>query len=120
MTYGQALCEGKILSPDGYKTLWYDRPALKTDAPCPWAFGWAAKAHAPAYGNQYQVGMNGGVPGIASTIIIFPKSKIVVVSLSNLRKKTVPEIAKSAAKIYFGSSDSAPDEMNAGTNSGAE
>jgi hypothetical protein len=45
--------------------------------------------------------MNGGVPGVASSILIFPDEKVAVVALSNLRKKPVHKIARDAAQIYF-------------------
>ncbi len=120
LKYGQSLLDGKLLTPSSYKILWYERPALKTGAPCPWAFGWGAKEHAPAYGNQYQLGMNGGIPGMASTILIFPQSKTVIVAMSNLREPPVYEIVKQAAKIYFGADVAAQDEMSPGTTNGAE
>ena len=47
--------------------------------------------------------MNGGVPGIASTIIILPESNSAVIALSNLRKPPVYQIAKMAAAMAFGS-----------------
>jgi CubicO group peptidase (beta-lactamase class C family) len=100
LKYAQALIDGKILSPQGYKTLWVDRPPLSSGKPSNWAFGWGATAP-PSFGNRRMLAMNGGVPGVASSILIFPDQKVAVIALSNLRKKPVHKIARDAAQIYF-------------------
>lgn len=103
--YVQALLGGKILSPKGYQTLFYERPPLATGAPCTWAFGWGANARNKNLGGQYSLSMNGGVPGVASLIIMLPQSNSAIIALSNLRKPAVYAIGKSAARIVFGSSE---------------
>jgi CubicO group peptidase (beta-lactamase class C family) len=100
LTYAQALMDKKILSPAGYKTLWVERPPLSTGKPCDWAFGWRVSSP-PAFGQRKMVAMTGGVPGIASSILIFPDEKIAVVSLSNLRKKPVYKIIREVAQVYM-------------------
>ncbi len=100
LTYAQALMDRKILSPAGYKTLWVERPPLSTGKPCNWAFGWLVSSP-PSFGRRRLVSMNGGVPGVASSILIFPDEKIAVVSLSNLRKKPVNKIIREAAQVYL-------------------
>jgi hypothetical protein len=45
--------------------------------------------------------MNGGLPGIASTIMFFPESNSAVIALCNLRKPQVYNIARTAARIAF-------------------
>jgi CubicO group peptidase (beta-lactamase class C family) len=121
LTYAQALMDGKILSPAGYKTLWVDRPPLSTGKPCNWAFGWLVSAPT-SFGQRKLVSMNGGVPGVASTILIFPDEKIAVVSLSNLRKKPVNKIIREAAQVYLnqeGAVDAGEDESGAESVGGA-
>ncbi|MBX9687181.1 MAG: beta-lactamase family protein [Candidatus Obscuribacterales bacterium] len=101
VNYVFGLMNRRVLSEKGFKTLWYERPPLRGGAPSKWAFGWAAMK-SPAYGNQYSVSMNGGTPGVASTIIILPEANSAVIALSNLRKPPVYELAKTAARIAFG------------------
>lgn len=102
--YVQAMMSRKILSEQGYKTLWYERPALSSGKPSKWAFGWSSE-HNPNFGEQFSVAMNGGTPGVASTIIILPDSNSAVIALSSLRKPAVYQIAKDAAKLAFGNAD---------------
>lgn len=98
--YVFGLMSHQILSPKGYQTLWFERPPLTTGAPSPWAFGWSA-GKKEKMGGQYVISMNGGTPGVASSIIIFPESNSAVISLSNLRKPPVYQIAQKAASIMF-------------------
>lgn len=98
--YVFGLMSRQIISPQAYQTLWYTRPPLSTGAPSPWAFGWSA-GKKEKMGGQYVVAMNGGTPGVASSIIIFPESNSAVISLSNLRKPPVYQIAQKAAAIMF-------------------
>ncbi len=100
--YVFGLMSHQIVSEDGYKTLWDLRPPLTTGQPSPWAFGWR-KARSANMGNALTITMNGGVPGIASTIIILPESNSAVMALCNLRKPPVYQIAKTAASMAFGS-----------------
>ena len=99
--YVQALMDRKILSDGGYKTMWQDRPPLSTGIPTKWAFGWALGA-GEAYGNRATISMNGGVPGVASSVLIFPQEKVAFIALSNLRKKPVYQITHQAAQLYWG------------------
>ncbi len=97
--YSQALLSRKLLSPAAYQTYWYQRPALPNGSPSNWAFGWAS-TDGPKYGTC-MVAMNGGTPGVASTIILFPEKNSAVISLCNLRKPAVPAIAKKVASLVF-------------------
>lgn len=99
--YVYGLMSQQRLSPEGYRTLWYQRPPLTTGEPSPWAFGWHSGSNA-TMGGQHVVSMNGGTPGVASTIIILPGSNSAVIALCNLRKPPVYNIAKIAARIAFG------------------
>ncbi len=97
--YSQALLSRQLLSPAAYQTYWYQRPPLPNNSPAPWAFGWASK-DAPKFGTR-MVSMNGGTPGVASTIILFPEKNSAVISLCNLRKPAVPAIAHKVADLVF-------------------
>lgn len=99
LKYSQALLSRQLLSPASYQTLWYQRPPLPGGAPSPWAFGWSSKVD-PKYGTRI-VAMNGGTPGVASTIILLPEKNCAVVSLCNLRKPAVPAIARKVASLVF-------------------
>lgn len=101
INYVFGMLSHRIISEDGYKTLWDNRPPLTTGQPSKWAFGWA-KTHNPNFGGQRTLSMNGGVPGVASTIILLPESNSAVMALSNLRKPPVYQIAKMAAAMAFG------------------
>lgn len=107
--YVFGLMSGKMLSPQGYKTLWYDRPALSNGQPNNWAFGWGSGPN-KNLGGQFTVSMNGGTPGVASTIIILPERKSAVIALCNLRKPPVYAIARMVARMAFSNDDSAPIE----------
>lgn len=104
INYVYGMMSRKMISPQAYKTLWYERPTLSTGAPCPWAFGWHAGPN-KSMGDQYVVAMNGGTPGVASSIIILPEANSAVIALSNLRKPPVYAISKAAAAIAFGSGE---------------
>lgn len=97
--YSQALLSRQLLSPAAYQTYWYQRPPLPSGKPSPWAFGWAS-TDGPKYGTR-MVAMNGGTPGVASTIILFPEKNSAVISLCNLRKPAVPAIARKVASLVF-------------------
>lgn len=103
--YVYGLLNRKILSQKAYKTLWYERPPLTTGQPSPWAFGWHA-GNNQSMNNQYVVNMNGGTPGVASTIIILPEANCAVIALCNLRKPPVYAIARTVAAMAFGNGDS--------------
>lgn len=99
--YVYGLMSRNMLSPRGYQTLWYDRPPLTTGQPSPWAFGWHSGVN-PNMGGQHVVSMNGGTPGVASSIIVLPEANCAVIGLCNLRKPQVYNIAKFAARLAFG------------------
>lgn len=102
--YVFGLMSHKIISEDGYKILWDYRPPLTTGQPSKWAFGWA-KTRNKNMGDALTLSMNGGVPGIASTIIILPESNSAVIALCNLRKPPVYQVARTAAAMAFGDND---------------
>ncbi len=104
INYVFGLLSHKIISENGYKTMWEQRPPLTTGQPSKWAFGWA-KTGNPNLGGQLTISMNGGVPGVASTIILLPEANSAVMALSNLRKPPVYQIAKTAAAMAFGNSN---------------
>lgn len=111
VSYVYGLMSRKMLSSQSYKTLWYDRPALSTGDPCPWAFGWHG-GNNKNMNDQYVVSMNGGTPGVASSIIIIPEANSAVIALCNLRKPPVYAIARAAAAIAFGNGEE-PAEVEA-------
>ncbi|HEY9677271.1 MAG TPA: serine hydrolase domain-containing protein [Drouetiella sp.] len=100
LRYTNAMMSGQILSPTGYQTLWYTRPALPSGKPSNWAFGWASKTE-PKYNGARVISMNGGTPGVASTIIMLPEKNCAVVALCNLRKPPVYTIARKVAALVF-------------------
>jgi CubicO group peptidase (beta-lactamase class C family) len=111
LRYALGLMSRRMLSEQGYRTLWYDRPALTTGQPNPWAFGWKAGPN-PNIGGQHQVFWGGATQGVGSIIIILPESNCAVVALSSLRTPEVHEIGKTAMRMAFGDS-SAPVQQEA-------
>lgn len=101
LSYVRGMWSGKMLSPDGYKTLWSFRPPLSTGEASNWAFGWSSVS-SPNYAGKNLISMNGGTPGVASTIIMIPSENCAVISLANLRKPPVYAIAKIVARMAFG------------------
>jgi CubicO group peptidase (beta-lactamase class C family) len=99
--YALGLMSRRMLSEKGYRTLWYDRPALTTGQPNPWAFGWKAGPN-PSLGGQHQVFWGGATQGVGSIIIILPESNCAVVALSSLRTPEVHQIGKTAMRMAFG------------------
>lgn len=97
--YVEALLQRQMLSPAAFKTLWYERPPLSTGQPDHWAFGWGARDDA-AFGGRV-CAMNGGLPGVASTVILLPDRNCAVIALSNLRKPQVYAIARKVARLVF-------------------
>jgi CubicO group peptidase (beta-lactamase class C family) len=104
--YVQALMDAKLLSPTGYKTMWHQRPPLTAGEPSNWAFGWGLTPGVD-YGNRQTVAMNGSIPGMAASVIIFPRERVAFISLANLRKKPVFQIVKKVAKLYWGAAGAA-------------
>lgn len=100
--YAQALLAGKILSRNGYKTMWLDRPHISGKL-SEWAYGWRSTT----FSGKRLLRMNGAKEGVASTILIFPEEKLIVVSLSNLRCDSAYEIPELVAKrvLSVGKSD---------------
>lgn len=99
--YVFGLISRRLLSEQGYKSLWYDRPALSTGQPNKWAFGWSAGPN-KFLGGQYQVFWDGATQGVGSIVMILPESNCAIVALSNLRKKEVYDIGKTAMRMAFG------------------
>jgi len=104
--YAQALLDKKILSPAAYNKYLVERPPLSGGQPANWAYGWGSNTNKRL--NQRVNSMNGGLPGVASTIILVPDSNMAVVALSNLRKKPVYAIAKRAMMIFLSGEDIEP------------
>ena len=102
--YVFGLLSNRMLSQQGYETMWKYRPPLSTGKPSKWAFGWSAGAN-PKMGGNWVVSMNGGTQGVASTIILLPEANSAVIALCNLRKPPVYAIASTAAKIAFGNGE---------------
>ena len=98
--YAAFLLDGKVVSPQAFQAIWFSRPPLADGRPDYWAFGWGAKAiveKAPIR----KVSMNGGLPGVASTIALYPDQKIGIVSLSNYRAKGGSEIAQQVGRLFI-------------------
>ena len=72
----------QVLTTQGYESLWKEREGAinaKKDKESAWAFGWGG-----ALVNKHlKVGMNGGLPDVASSIFIFPDDELIIVGLSN-------------------------------------
>lgn len=81
--YAEGLLNHKLLSPAGYNLLWKSRPKLATGKPSTWAFGWGANTT----GGHFRLAMQGGLPGVASSIQIFPDDRLIVVGLANVSGK---------------------------------
>jgi CubicO group peptidase (beta-lactamase class C family) len=113
INYVLGLLNRQILSPEAYKVLWDYRPPLTTGQPSKWAFGWA-KGNNPQLNGQLTLMMNGGVPGVASSIMILPESNSAVIAMSNLRKLPVYQIAKIAAAMAFGNAGEQPAQSGSG------
>lgn len=113
--YAQAILDHKFLSEAAYRTYLIDRPPLTTGEAAPWAFGWSSTL-SPKIGNKRMIAMNGGLPGVASTILLFPDQKIAVVALANLRNPAVYKVCRHAAFTYINGSDtqSEPEAAAAG------
>jgi hypothetical protein len=84
-------------------------PPLTDGSPSYWAFGWRAGATGDKTAIK-KVTMNGGLPGVASTIVLYPDQKIGIVSLSNFRTKGGVKIAEQIAKLII-PADRAPQEV---------
>jgi CubicO group peptidase (beta-lactamase class C family) len=80
-SYTRALLahDRRLLSPEGYELLWKKRWPLSTGEPNGWAFGWQSKKKQ----GHWLVTWNGGDPGVASLIEIYPDDQLIVIGLSN-------------------------------------
>jgi CubicO group peptidase (beta-lactamase class C family) len=80
-SYARALLahDRRLLSPEGYELLWKKRWPLSTGEPNGWAFGWQSKKKQ----GHWLVTWNGGDPGVASLIEIYPDDQLIVIGLSN-------------------------------------
>jgi CubicO group peptidase (beta-lactamase class C family) len=105
-TYAGALLGQKLLSPAAYKEYWLDRPPLSDGKPNNWAWGWGSNINKKL--NVRVISMNGGLAGVASTLLLVPDQNMAVVALSNMRTKPVYAIAKRAMNIYLSGVDSGP------------
>lgn len=99
--YAQALLDHKLLNAGSYKTLFVSRPPLSTGAQSNWAFGWGVERK-KAYGGRLVYGMNGGNPGVASTILLVPEEKLAIVGLSNVYAPTAYRIPRMVAQAVLG------------------
>jgi CubicO group peptidase (beta-lactamase class C family) len=107
--YAQALLDRKFLSPSGYRLMWKTREGLidaKKGKPSNWAFGWTSTNP----GGRSKLAMNGALPGVASSIMIFPDDKLIVVGLANLTGDP-HKIATAVANEILGS-DTGVDEVD--------
>ena len=102
--YAHALLDQKLLSSAGYQTLWKSRQGLsdvEKGRPSPWAFGWGAGTS----GGHSHVGMNGGLPGIASSIFVVPDDQLIIIGLANVQgspHKITPLVAREVLGVSFG------------------
>ncbi len=79
--YAQALLarDSRLLSPAGYDLLWKQRWDLSGGGPNNWAFGWRSTKKQ----GHWLVTWNGGDPGVASLIEIYPDDQLIVIGLAN-------------------------------------
>jgi CubicO group peptidase (beta-lactamase class C family) len=103
--YAQALVTHKMLSPKGYELLWMKRQALPGGKAAPWAFGWESGSVA----GHLQVRISGGLPGIASTVLIFPNDDLIVIGLANIGGAEPHNLTQAVARELLGA-DLGPDE----------
>jgi hypothetical protein len=45
--------------------------------------------------------MNGGLPGVSSSVIVCPNDRLAIVALSNVRSKAIASIAPQALRIIY-------------------
>lgn len=106
--YAQALLNRRFLTPAGYEHLWKTRLGLpdtkKNRKPSDWAFGWGSSNQQ----GHWKLGMNGGLPGVASSILIFPDDKLIVIGLANASgdaHQIAPLVAKEVLGINVSDED---------------
>lgn len=98
--YAQALLDHKLFSASSYDTLFVSRPPLTTGAQSNWAFGWGVERK-KSYGGRLVCGMNGGNPGVASTILLVPEEKLAIVGLSNVYSPAAYRIPRMVAQAVL-------------------
>lgn len=108
--YAQALLQKDILSPASYRTLWYERSPLPSGKPGNWAFGWGCNS----FMGQLMLAMNGGDPGVSSSIMILPESKIIIIGLSNIHSKEIYRLPKIIARMLLEDAGATPSPSQGG------
>ncbi|HEY4814308.1 MAG TPA: serine hydrolase domain-containing protein [Chthoniobacterales bacterium] len=96
--YATALLAHRLLSPAGYELLWKKRPELPSGVRPEWAFGWASGTTS----GHLRLAMNGTLPGVASTIMIFPDDKLIVIGLANIDSPEVHDLTRAVASMALG------------------
>ncbi|HMV47282.1 MAG TPA: serine hydrolase domain-containing protein [Blastocatellia bacterium] len=96
--YARALLARKLLSPEGYERFWFERPYLPDGKRSNWAYGWGNNRK----DGTLRIGMNGGMPGVASSLLIFPEEELIVIGLANARGDGIHEIAHWVAAEVLG------------------
>lgn len=99
--YVQGLFNRQIISQSGYDLLWFKRPFLGPNKPVNWAYGWGSKANA-GFAGQRTIGMNGGDPGVSSSVFLIPDKQFAVIALANVNgAKAVYQIPHLVAKAVL-------------------
>jgi CubicO group peptidase (beta-lactamase class C family) len=96
--YARGLLAQRLLRPGGYQSLWFQRAILPSGKSVNWAFGWGNNFNE----NHQRIGMNGGLPGVASSILIFPEDELIVIGLANARGPGIHNIAQLVAAEVLG------------------
>ena len=115
-SYAQALLDKRLLSKAAYQTYFIDRPPLSTGQAANWAYGWGSKIDKQL--QQRVIIMNGGMPGVASTVILVPDSNIAVVALSNMRTPQIYAIPKRVLNMYLTGDDMVQTNQEPGADAG--
>ncbi|MGL1218044.1 serine hydrolase, partial [Vibrio parahaemolyticus] len=74
--YANALLARSFVSPNAYQTMWYQRYDTTDGKPDTWAYGWNDAKPRTGQAPVKKVTMNGGLPGIASNIILYPENGV--------------------------------------------
>jgi CubicO group peptidase (beta-lactamase class C family) len=96
--YARGLLARRLLRPGGYQSLWFQRAILPSGKSVNWAFGWGNNMNE----KHQRIGMNGGLPGVASSILIFPEDELIVIGLANARGPGIHHIAQLVAAEVLG------------------
>jgi CubicO group peptidase (beta-lactamase class C family) len=97
--YVSGLMENRFPRSSSFGWLWFTRPDLPNHTPNPWAFGWGHKSR--GHGLPERDTMNGGLPGVSSSVIVCPNDRLAIVALSNVRSKAIASIAPQALRIIY-------------------